>query len=216
MLSSHNGPVVRTPQAAFSTAIFASLYFALDDAGISMVVATPAGGQPATTRVAAISTVAAMPDRFRRDTRARDIFADTLMIEQVFAADFDAMIAVAATDGLWDLVENDCAARIVDQLARLGRPVVLAGHAVAILSCSSLAVSPVRGRRITGASKEEDHIACPDVRLPLHVHDKLLAMGSHYVSGPPWQPFVTEHDKLIAGQNMASVEPAVNVLLRFL
>src|SRR5205823_6853335 len=180
MLSSHSGPVLRTSQAAFSTEIFASLYFALADAGISMVVATPAGGQASTTRVAGTSIGAAMPDRFRRDTHARDMFADTLMIDQIFASDFEAMIAVSAMDGLWDLVENDSAARIVDELFGLGRPVALVGHAAAILCHSPSPVARVRGRGVTGASSEEAHIACPGMQLPLHVESRLQAMESHY------------------------------------
>src|SRR5439155_12378820 len=163
-----------------------------------------------------ISTRAAMPDRFRRDPHARDMLADTLMIDQIFASDFEAMIGVSTMDGLWDLVENDSAARVVDELFALGRPVALVGHAAAMLCHSPSPVAPVRGRGVTGASSEEDHIACPGMQLPLHVESRLQAMESHYTSGPPWQSFLIEHDNLITGQNMASVDAAVNALMRLL
>src|SRR5436190_20044972 len=152
LLSSHSGPIVRVSQAAFSTATFASLYFALADAGISMVVATPAGGQASMTRVTGTLTGPAMPDRFRRDTHGRDMFADTLTIDQIFASDFAAMIAVSAVDGLWDLVEDDSAARVAGELFGLGRPVALVGHAAGILCRSPSPVAPMRGRGVTGAS----------------------------------------------------------------
>jgi hypothetical protein len=93
-------------------------YYVFRDAGIEVVLASPAGG----TLAQMAHADASKPEirRLRQDRTALDEFSDTLRVDQVYAEDFDAAFVAG---GAGSFSADARIAEIVDRLLALHRPV---------------------------------------------------------------------------------------------
>ena len=97
-------------------------YYQFRDGGAEVVLASPDGGDPVATTASSDSLAPSI--RFRRDRHAREAFADTLCLEQVFAEDFDAAYYIGPSEKLPPGGDN-LVSKIVQQLLALGKPIAL-------------------------------------------------------------------------------------------
>jgi putative intracellular protease/amidase len=86
---------------------FAAPYYAFKDAGVEVVLASPAGGQPP------LDPVSDAPDaqteqtrRFAADPAAQQALANTVKLDTVNADDFDTVFYPGGHGPLWDLAES--------------------------------------------------------------------------------------------------------------
>lgn len=198
---------------------FAAPYYALKDAGATLTLVSPLGGQPPLDpKSDEPESQTAATVRFKADTAAQAALAATGRLADVSAADFDAVFYPGGHGPLWDLAEDRASIALIETMAGAGKPVATVCHAPGVLRHAKAADGTplVRGKRVTGfTNSEEDAVGLSQV-VPFLVEDMLKEQGGVYAKGPDWAPFVQTDGLLITGQNPASSEAVAAALLSLL
>ncbi|MGE6917127.1 type 1 glutamine amidotransferase domain-containing protein [Achromobacter kerstersii] len=195
---------------------FAAPYYAFVDAGATVTLASPLGGQPP------LDPKSDDPDaqtddtrRFRQDAEAQRLLASTRRLAEVQAADYDAVFYPGGHGPLWDLAEDAKSVALIETMLAAGKPVSAVCHAPGVLRHAKTADGKplVQGRQVTGFSNaEEAAVHLTDV-VPFLVEDELVRLGGVYSKGPDWQPYVVSDGLLVTGQNPASSVGVAQALL---
>ena len=195
---------------------FAAPYYVFKDAGASITLATPKGGQPPLDpKSDDESAQTEDTKRFKLDTAAQDALANTEQLAQINADEFDAVFYPGGHGPLWDLAEDKTSQALIEQFANTDRPIGAVCHAPAVFKNPKTADgSPlVSGKRVTGfTNTEEDAVGLTDV-VPFLVEDMLVKNGGNYDKGDDWASFVVVDGKLVTGQNPASSADAAKKLM---
>ena len=112
---------------------FAAPYYAFIDAGIEVTLASPNGGQPPidpTSTLADFQTDATK--RYDADTGAQALMANTKVLNEVNASDFDAVFYPGGHGPLWDLVDNTDSVSLIESFIKEQKPVAGVCHASAV------------------------------------------------------------------------------------
>jgi putative intracellular protease/amidase len=195
---------------------FTTAYYALADAGAEIVLASPLGGQPP---IDPRSDDPVHPDasvrRFRQDRQARELLADTLRLDQVAAADFDAAMIAGGYGAMWDLAEHPLCSVWISTWYAVVTPVALVCHGPAVLrhAVDAQGLPLVCGKAVTGFANSEEAAAGLTGVLPFLLQDELIRLGAHYSKGADGASYVVRDGSLITGQNVASVAAAAAALL---
>ncbi|WDD98686.1 type 1 glutamine amidotransferase domain-containing protein [Thalassomonas actiniarum] len=219
VLTSHDQLGDTGEKTGFWLEEFAAPYYVLLDAGVSITLASPAGGQPpidGKSELADFQTDATR--RFDQDAKAQQLLANTAKLSEVSKDHYDAVFYPGGHGPLWDLVDNRDSLALITQLNRLNKPVATVCHASAAL----LNVKDeqgdfyIRGKSVTGFSNsEEDAVQLTQV-VPYLLEDELKARGGDYQKVDDWAPFVVQDGTLITGQNPASSQMVAQALLKSL
>ncbi|KZL13163.1 type 1 glutamine amidotransferase domain-containing protein [Pseudovibrio sp. Ad26] len=216
VLTSHDELGNTGEKTGFWLEEFAAPYYVFKDAGATITLASPAGGQPPLDPKSDLPDFqTAATDRFKADTAANDALANTVKLDGVSADAFDAVFYPGGHGPLWDLVDNTASISLIEQLYSAGKPVGVVCHASAALVNAKAADGSalVNGKKVTGFSNtEEDAVQLTDV-VPLLVEDALQEKGAIYEKGADWGSFILEDGNLISGQNPASSEAAAKAIL---
>jgi putative intracellular protease/amidase len=198
---------------------FAAPYYVLKDAGHSITLASPKGGQPP------LDPKSDAPDaqtdatrRFKADDDAQTQLAKTEVLGAIDPAGFDGVFYPGGHGPMWDLAEDADSKALIEATIAAGKPVALVCHAPAALkNITTPDGAPlVRGKRVTGFTNgEEEAVKLTDV-VPFLLEDMLKAKGGDYSKAADFQPYVVEDGLLITGQNPPSSEPAAEALLKAL
>ncbi|MBJ7312785.1 type 1 glutamine amidotransferase domain-containing protein [Rugamonas sp. CCM 8940] len=198
---------------------FAAPYYALKDAGATLTLVSPLGGQPPLDpKSDEPESQTAATVRFKADTAAQAALAATGKLAEVAAADFDAVFYPGGHGPLWDLAEDRASIALIEAMVAAGKPVAAVCHAPGVLRHVKAADgSPlVRGKRVTGfTNSEEDAVGLSQV-VPFLVEDMLKEHGAIYAKGADWASFVQTDGVLITGQNPGSSEAVAAALLKLL
>ena len=219
VLTSHDQLGDMGKKTGFWLEEFAAPYYALKDAGVEIILASPKGGQPPLDPKS--DDADAQTDdtrRFKADAEAQKALASTVLLSGVDAADFDAVFYPGGHGPLWDLAEDTHSISLIEALVKADKPVAAVCHAPGVLkSVKGADGEPlVKGRAVTGfTNTEEDAVGLTDV-VPFLVEDMLKANGGRYAKGADWASFVQVDGKLITGQNPASSREAAEALLKLL
>ncbi|TDV11516.1 type 1 glutamine amidotransferase domain-containing protein [Paraburkholderia caballeronis] len=195
---------------------FAAPYFALRDAGATLTLASPKGGQPPLDPKS--DEPSAQTDatrRFAADADARAALANTVRLADVKADDFDAVFYPGGHGPLWDLAEDPASIALIERMIEAGKPVAAVCHAPGVLRHVKVADGRplVDGKSVTGfANSEEAAVGLTDV-VPFLVEDMLKTSGGRYTKAADWQSHAVVDGLLITGQNPASSEPVAEALL---
>lgn len=219
VLTSHDQLGDTGKKTGFWLEEFAAPYYALKDAGADIVVASPKGGQPP------LDPKSDEPDaqsedteRFKADEDAQKVLANTVTLDSVSAADFDAVFYPGGHGPLWDLAEDRTSINLIEAFAKADKPVAAVCHAPGVLrSVKGADGQPlVKGRKVAGfTNSEEEAVGLTDV-VPFLVEDMLKANGGDYSKGADWGSYVVTDGKLVTGQNPASSREAAEALLKLL
>ncbi|WP_057462423.1 type 1 glutamine amidotransferase domain-containing protein [Pseudovibrio sp. POLY-S9] len=216
VLTSHDKLGNTGEKTGFWLEEFAAPYYVFKDAGATITLASPAGGQPPLDPKSNLPDFqTAATDRFKADAAANDALANTVKLDSVSADAFDAVFYPGGHGPLWDLVDNTASISLIEQLYSAGKPVGVVCHASAALVNAKAADGSalVNGKKVTGFSNtEEDAVQLTDV-VPLLVEDALQEKGAIYEKGADWGSFILEDGNLISGQNPASSEAAARAIL---
>ena len=196
---------------------FAAPYYRLKDAGASITLASPKGGQPP------LDPKSNEPDfqtdatrRFDQDAAAQAELASTVTLTSVDAADFDAVFYPGGHGPLWDLANDADSIRLIESFLAQEKPVAAVCHAPAVLLNAKKANGePLpQGLRVTGFSNSEEAAVELTEVVPFLVEDQLSQLGGHYEKADDWHPHVVVDGRLITGQNPASSEGVADALLQ--
>ena len=195
---------------------FAAPYYAFKDAGASVTLASPAGGQPPLDpKSDAADAQTDATRRFKADTAAQAALADTARLATVSGDAFDAVFYPGGHGPLWDLADDRASIKLIETMSAAGKTVAAVCHAPAVFrhALASDGQALVKGRRVTGLTNSEEDAAQLSQIVPFLVQNMLVENGGKYSKGPDWQPHVVTDGKLITGQNPASSLPAAQAVL---
>ncbi len=197
---------------------FAAPYYVFKDAGVTITVASPKGGQPPIDPKSDEpgNQTPAMA-RFKGDKDAQSVLANTVRLSSVDAKDFDTIFYSGGHGPMWDLVEDRKSISLIEEFYGSGKPVAAVCHAPAVFHHVTYQGHPlVKGKRVTGfANSEEEAVQLTKV-VPFLVEDDLKAQGGHYEKAADWESFTITDGRLITGQNPASSTAAAQSLLGLL
>ncbi len=217
VLTSHNELGNTGEKTGFWLEEFAAPYYTFLEAGAELVLASPKGGQPP------LDPKSDLPDfqtpateRFKQDEQAQQVLANTVKLEEVSQADFDAVFYPGGHGPLWDLAESDQSIALIEAFEQAGKPISFVCHAPGVLRHVKAANGEplIKGRKVTGFTNgEEAGVELTDV-VPFLIEDEFSRLGGHYEKGADWQPHVVEDGRLITGQNPASSEAVAQALIK--
>ena len=195
----------------------AAPYYTFKDAGVDIVLASPAGGQPPLDpKSNEPSFQTDLTRRFEADPAATAQLAATVRLDSVNQADFDTVFYPGGHGPLWDLAEDKHSIALIEAFIAASKPVALVCHAPGVLRhVKSADGRPlVEGKKVSGfTNTEEEGVGLTDV-VPFLVEDELKKLGGVYSKGPDWGSYVVQDGLLITGQNPGSSEAAAALLLK--
>ncbi|CAN7668642.1 type 1 glutamine amidotransferase domain-containing protein [Caballeronia sp. LjRoot34] len=198
---------------------FAAPYYTFKDAGVTLTLASPAGGQPPLDPKSNEPDAQTPPtERFRADKDAQAALAHTQPLAEVREADFDAVFYPGGHGPLWDLADSADSIALIQAFDRAKKPSALVCHAPGVLrNVKAQDGSPlVKGKEVTGFSNSEEAVVQLTDVVPFLIEDEFKRLGGHYSKGPDWQSHVVVDGLLVTGQNPASSEGAAEALLGLL
>lgn len=195
---------------------FATPYFTLLDAGASITLASPKGGQPPIDPKSDEQDFqTAATERFKSDSNAQTVLANTSKLSDIKAEDYDAVMYPGGHGLLWDLANDQDSIAIIEAMVAANKPVASVCHAPAVLLKAKAPNGEplVKGKKVAGfTNSEEDAVQLTDV-VPLLVEDELIRLGGQYSKVDDWQSYAITDGKLITGQNPASSEAVAKAIL---
>jgi putative intracellular protease/amidase len=197
---------------------FAAPYYTFLDAGATITVASPKGGQPPLDPVS--DTPEGQTDltrRFKQDPAAQAVLAKTLRLSEVKAEDYDTVFYPGGHGPMWDLAEDPNSIALIEAFWNAGKPVAAVCHAPGVFRHVMIEGQPiVKGKRVTGFTNgEEEEVHLTKV-VPFLVEDELKRLGGIYEKKANWVPFVITDGRLVTGQNPASSRGGAEALLKLL
>ncbi len=219
VLTSHDRLGDTGKKTGFWLEEFAAPYYVFKDAGATITLASPHGGQPPLDPKS--DDESAQTDatrRFKADADAQKQLASTVPLASVDPEEFDAVFYPGGHGPLWDLAEDARSITLIEKTFAAQKPLALVCHAPGVLRHTKAPGGEplVKGRKVTGfTNSEEEGVQLTKV-VPFLVEDMLKANGGEYAKGADWAPFVLTDGKLVTGQNPASSEPAAKALLQLM
>jgi putative intracellular protease/amidase len=197
---------------------FAAPYFVFRDAGITLTLASPKGGQPP------IDPKSDLPEgqtpsmvRFKQDVRAQKELSQTVALETIKAEDYDTIFYVGGHGPMWDLAESPVSIALLESFYNSGKIIALVCHSPGVLRHVTYKGEPlVKGKRVTGFTNgEEDEVQLSHV-VPFLVEDELMRLGAIFEKVSNWKPYAVIDGRLVTGQNPASSTLAAQQLLKLI
>lgn len=185
----------------------AAPYYAFKDAGAEVTLASPKGGNPP------LDPKSNEPDfqtelthRFEADADAVAQLAETVRLESVSQADYDAVFYPGGHGPLWDLAEDKHSIALIEAFLAADKNVALVCHAPGVLRhVKTPEGAPlVQGKKVTGFTNSEEEAVGLTKVVPFLVEDELIAKGGIYSKGADWSSYVVSDGLLITGQNPTS------------
>ncbi|MCY7319265.1 MAG: type 1 glutamine amidotransferase domain-containing protein [Ramlibacter sp.] len=219
VLTSHDQLGNTGKKTGFWLEEFAAPYYVLKEAGATIPLASPRGGQPPLDpKSDADDSQTDATRRFKKDPAAQAELASTRKLADVSAADFDAVFYPGGHGPLWDLANDKSSVALIEAMQAAGKPVAAVCHAPAVLrDVKGPDGKPlVAGKKVTGFTNTEEAAAGLTTVVPFLVEDMLKGKGGQYSKGGDWQSYVLTDGLLVTGQNPASSEAAARALLKLL
>jgi len=216
VLTSHDELGSTGKKTGFWLEEFAAPYYVFKDAGAAITLASPQGGQPPLDPKSAEKDMqTAATERFSADKEAQAALANTVRLEEIAAADYDALFYPGGHGPLWDLAGDKASIALIETMYTQGKPVAAVCHAPGVLRHVRAADGAplVAGKAVTGFSNAEEAAVGLTEIVPFLVEDELRKAGGKYSKGADWQAHVVCDGNLVTGQNPASSEPAAKAVL---
>ncbi|MFT5185846.1 MAG: putative intracellular protease/amidase, partial [Flavobacteriales bacterium] len=195
---------------------FSDPYYLLTDNGVEVIIASPKGGRPPMDPNSASENYQTEgTKRFERDSTVQELLSNSLKLEAVNVADYDAIYYPGGHGPLWDLAEDKNSISLIEDFFNAGKPVAAACHAPAIFkNTKKLDGTPlVQGLKVTGFANSEETASGLIEIVPFLVEDMLTENGALYSQKADWSAYAVEDGFLITGQNPASAKLVAEKLL---
>ncbi|WP_371189612.1 type 1 glutamine amidotransferase domain-containing protein [Thalassotalea maritima] len=143
---------------------------------------------------------------------------NTIAVEQLNVADYDAVFYPGGFGLLSDLATNEAFAKLSAEHYEQGGIIAAVCHGPAALLPIKLSngESLLSTKSVTGFTREEeiDYGTINDV--PFLMEEALTRAAARFSKVQPWGSFVIEDDRLITGQNPASAHAVGEALVRMI
>jgi len=144
-------------------------------------------------------------ERFKNDLDAQQVLANTVVLSQVNAADYDAVFYPGGHGPLWDLAEDKHSIKLLEEMALSNKPIGAVCHAPAVLRhVKKEGDYLIKGRSVTGFSNSEEAAVELTSVVPFLLEDELKDKGGNYSKADDWAPYVCRDGVVVTGQNPAS------------
>lgn len=217
VLTSH-GELGRTGlKTGFWLEEFAAPYYALTDAGVELVLASPKGGEPPLDPKSEQEMFQSdYTRRYMKDKKAQARLAETVKLSTVDQKDFDAVFYSGGYGPVFDLAEDKYSIALIEDFYSNNKPIASVCHAPAVFKYTkdSNGDPIVKGKMMTGYSNAEEEAVQFTSLVPFSLQEMLIENGAFYSKGPNWYPYIQEDGLLISGQNPASAELVAEALLK--
>ncbi|WP_077339093.1 type 1 glutamine amidotransferase domain-containing protein [Pseudocolwellia agarivorans] len=186
---------------------FAAPYYTFKDAGIEVTLASPLGGQPPIdpkSELDDFQTPATV--KYFADSETQNLVANTRVLAELNADDFDAVFYPGGHGPLWDLTENTTSIQLIENFLASNKPVAAVCHATAAFLNvkNSTGEYAIKGKAISGfTNTEEAAVELTDI-VPFLLEDELIKRGGDYQKVEDWNAFAVQDGLIISGQNPAS------------
>lgn len=219
VLTSHDQLGNTGKKTGFWLEEFAAPYYVLKDAGVSITLASPKGGQPPLDPKSDLpENQTELTKRFRADTAAQADLAGTTKLADVSADDFDAVFYPGGHGPMWDMPDDATSIALIEAFVKADKPVGAVCHAPAafVNVRGKDGDYLVKGKRVTGFTNTEEAVVGLDHVVPFLLEDRLKERGGRYSKAADWAPYVVVDGLLVTGQNPASSGLGANALLKLL
>ena len=216
ILTSHDQLGDTGKKTGFWLEEFAAPYYVFRDAGATITLASPKGGQPPLDpKSDAPDAQTPATERFKADTEANAQLAATHKLSEIDVAAYDGVFYPGGHGPMWDLANDSASIALIQDALAANKPVAAVCHAPAALkNVKNADGTPlVKGKTVTGFSNSEEDAAGLSDIVPFLLEDTLKEQGGEYSRGDDWAVHVVEDGLLITGQNPASSEEAAKRLL---
>ncbi|WP_340313696.1 type 1 glutamine amidotransferase domain-containing protein [Rhizorhabdus argentea] len=195
---------------------FAAPYFIFKDAGVTLTLASPKGGQPPLdpkSNEPLFQTE--LTHRYEADIEAQTDLANTVRLDSVRQEDFDTVFYPGGHGPMWDLAEDMDSVRLLEAFLAAGKPIALVCHApIALRHARNGDGTPVvQGKQVTCFTNTEEEAVGLTKIVPFLVEDELRRLGGLFSKADDWVPYILSDGLLLTGQNPASSGPAAKALL---
>ena len=219
VLTSHSELGNTGKKTGFWIEEFASPYYVFLDAGASITIASPKGGQPPidpSSDTPENQTPAVI--RFKADKSLQKILAETQLLSTVSSDDYDAVFYPGGHGPLWDLTNDADSISLIEEFWNSKKSIAAVCHApAALLNVKDDAGNHlVKGKNITGFTNSEEAAVELTEVVPFLLENELKNKGGIYSKKDDWASYVVKDGMLITGQNPASSEAAAKELLNML
>lgn len=216
VLTSHSDLGNTGEKTGFWIEEFAAPYYVFADAGATITIASPLGGQPPVDpKSEAPDAQTPATQRFYKDYTAIDLVAHTLKLSDINESDYDAVFYPGGHGPLWDLADDKDSIGLIQSFYKNQKPIAFVCHAPAALVNVTTENGEflVKNKKVTGFSNtEEEAVKLTDI-VPFLLEDELKNKGGIYSKGNDWGSYVQQDGLLITGQNPASSEETARLLL---
>lgn len=219
VLTSHSDLGTTGKKTGFWVEEFATPYYVLEDAGATITIASPKGGQPPVDPSSEVlEAQTPSTNRFYKDNVAVDKVAYSLKLSDVKQEEFDAVFYPGGHGPLWDLANDKDSIKLIEDFYNHNKPIAFVCHAPAALvnvkDISGEAL--VKGKELTSFSNTEEEAVKLTKIVPFLLEDELKKHGALYTKAADWSSYVKKDGLLITGQNPASSEAVAKMLLETL
>jgi putative intracellular protease/amidase len=195
----------------------AAPYYTLLDAGCSVDVASVRGGEAPIDAASVVDPW--LTDHGRRmldDARTMKRLLDTPSLQQVRAADYDAVFLVGGAAVMGDFPSDAAVGTLLRETLDSGRIAGGVCHGVAGFLNPGV-VAKISGRRMTCISDREDALAGYDQLVPFMPESPLRAAGATLsFAAEPFGCNAVRDGNLVTGQNPASAAQCARLMLEAL
>ncbi len=138
---------------------FAAPYYVFKDAGATITLASPKGGQPPLDpKSDEPDFQTAATERFKADIVSQALLEHTHKLSEIEAANYDAVFYPGGHGPLWDLAEDQKSIELIEEMYNTGKLVGAVCHAPGVFRHTKAANGEplVKGKRVTGFTNTEE------------------------------------------------------------
>lgn len=192
-------------------------YYALVDAGVHVVLASPVGGpiplDPGSSKPQGEND--AVVERFLADTALAALMQTTTKVADLDGAKFDGIFFPGGHGTMWDLPIDAGVTAAVEAAFKAKKLIASVCHGAAGLVTAKRedGQSIVKDLRVNSFTDAEEIEVGLDGVVPFMLETRLRELGGKFESATNWTPFVVRDGQLITGQNPQSSARVAQALL---
>jgi putative intracellular protease/amidase len=188
----------------------AAPYYQFIDAGVSVDIASPTGGQVPLDAgsVKAKGENSPAVERMLADVTLNRTLSATHVVASIDAANYDAVFFPGGHGTMRDLPNDAGVKRAVESAFAANKIIGSVCHGAAGLVSAKRAdgKSILAGKRVNSFTDAEETATGLMNVVPFALESRIRELGASFVSAPNWQTFAVRDGDLITGQNPASSE----------